>query len=152
LDAASAGTPDDDPEQWPLVRLLLTAAHLVELHFEEHLRDFGLTQAGFIVLALLESGPMNQRELAGHARVEEQTMGRTVERLERLGHLTRRRDPSDLRRMLVQRTPSGTEAFIRSIRRDVVGEALADLPDAAAFRTQLAYVMRRFDERSGPAE
>jgi MarR family transcriptional regulator, organic hydroperoxide resistance regulator len=137
----------DEPEQWPLARLLVTAAHAVEHHFEEHLRAFGLTQAGFTVLALLESGPMSQRELAGHARVEEQTMGRTVGRLERLGLLTRRRDPGDQRRVVVERTGSGARTFAASIERDVVGEALADLPDAPGFRAQLAYVMRRLDDR-----
>ncbi len=135
----------DDPEQWPLARLLVTAAHVVEHHFEEHLRGFGLTQAGFTVLALLESGPMSQRELAGHARVEEQTTGRTVGRLERLGLVTRRRDPGDLRRVVVERTGSGARTFAASIERDVVGEALAELPDAPGLRAQLAYVMRQLD-------
>ncbi len=142
----------DDPEQWPLARLLITAAHVVEHHFAEHLRRFDLTQAGFTVLALLESGPLSQRELAGHARVEEQTMGRTVGRLERLGLLTRRRDPHDLRRVLVERTGSGARVFSASIERDVVGETLAGLPDAPSFRAQLAYVMRQFDDRARPPE
>lgn len=135
----------DDPEDWPLGRLLFTAAHLVEHHFGEHLREFGLTQAGFTVLALLQDGPLSQRELAVRARVEEQTIGRTVARLERLGHVTRRRDPQDLRRLIVDRSPSGSELMTRSIRRDAVGEVLADLPDLDAFRVQLAHVVRRLD-------
>ncbi|ARC57374.1 Organic hydroperoxide resistance transcriptional regulator [Frondihabitans sp. 762G35] len=103
--------PADPMASWPIGRLLSTAARLVEHDWVEALEKLGLTHAGLIALHLLDSGSLSQTELARQARVEAQTMSRTLERLERQGHVTRERSPLDARRHVVARTASGTEAW-----------------------------------------
>jgi DNA-binding MarR family transcriptional regulator len=135
--------PDDPPEAWTLSRLLVTATRLVEHGIAESLRPYDLTHAGFGVLALVQRQPLTQREIAHRARVEEQTVSRTVERLERLGLVDRRRDPQDRRRLLVAPTQTGLAAFRAATRHDPAEDLLADLPDPAGLRAQLALLVRR---------
>jgi DNA-binding MarR family transcriptional regulator len=106
---------------WPTGRLLSTAARLVEHAWTEALDDLGLTHAGIVVLHLLDAGPLSQTDLARAARVENQTMSRTIERLEREGLVTRASDSGDRRRRMVSRTDAGREAWAatRSLEADV---------------------------------
>src|SRR5512141_3207909 len=101
----------DAMADWPTGRLLSTAARLVEHAWIKALERLGLTHAGLIVLHLLGAGPQSQTELAHAARVQAQTMSRTLERLEREGLVVRARDESDARRHVVSRTDAGTDAW-----------------------------------------
>lgn len=101
----------DAMSAWPTGRLLSTAARLVEHAWVEALARLGLTHAGLIVLHLLSDGPLSQTELARRARVQTQTMSRTLERLQRDGYLAREADPVDRRRHLVTRTDAGRRAW-----------------------------------------
>ncbi len=94
-------TPDAPLERWPLSRLLITASRLVEHDIAAQLRPYHLTHASFGVLALVSLGPMSQRDLAHATRVEEQTISQTVDRLERMGMVTREKDAADRRRFLI---------------------------------------------------
>mgnify|MGYP000943004516 CR=1 FL=1 len=78
-----------DEQEWPLSRLLITASRLVEHDIALQLRPYNLTHAGFGVLTLIHPHPMSQRELARATHVEEQTISQTVDRLERMGMVTR---------------------------------------------------------------
>jgi len=145
---ASRQKPAADPvgegiSDWPTGRLLSTAARLVEHAWVEVLDELGLTHAGLIVLHLLGDGPFSQRELARSARVETQTMSRTLERLEREGYVTRARDPKDARKHLVTRTEAGTAAWRAARSReadlfpplsqhDVLRGSLLEIIDAVA--------------------
>ena len=111
-------TPDAPVQTWTLSRLLITASRLVEHHIAEQLRPYHLTHASFGVLALVSRGPISQRELAHATRVEEQTISQSVDRLERLGMVTREKDPTDRRRFLVTMTDAGREAFRQATRHD----------------------------------
>ena len=135
--------PDAPPERWPISRLLVTATRLVEHAIADSLRPQGLTHAGFGVLALVQAQPLTQRQIAHRARVEEQTVSRTVERLERLGMVDRHRDPDDRRRVLVSPTAAGRAAFRAATAHDPAEALLADLPDLATLRAQLAHLVRR---------
>jgi DNA-binding MarR family transcriptional regulator len=106
---------------WPIGRLLSTAARLVEHAWVEALEQRGLTHAGLITLHLLDGGPLDQAELARRARVEAQTMSRTIDRLERSGLVQRSPDPADRRRHMVQRTGEGDAALeaTRALEADV---------------------------------
>ena len=104
----------DGLRDWPTGRLLSTASRLVEHAWLEALTTLGLSHAGLIVLHLLEQGPATQVELASLARVEAQTMSRTIERLERDGFVERRPDAADRRRRVVERTASGAAVFARA--------------------------------------
>lgn len=130
-DAAGA----DDMAEWPTGRLLSTAARLVEHAWVESLERLGLTHAGLIALHLLGDGPLSQTELARQARVETQTMSRTLERLEREGHIERVRSPRDARRHVVTRTPAGTALWEKT--RTLEADIFPPLQNAAAMREAL---------------
>ncbi|WP_081737964.1 MarR family winged helix-turn-helix transcriptional regulator [Arthrobacter sp. H41] len=97
-----------DLEQWPTGRLLTTAARLVEHAWNERLVDIGVTHAGVIALGVLAAqGAMTQAGLAQIVRVQAQTMGKTLSRLETRGHVTRVRNDLDRRSHLVSITAEG---------------------------------------------
>lgn len=126
---------------WPTGRLLSTASRVVEHAWLEALSALGLSHAGLIVLHLLEAGPLTQVDLAARARVEAQTMSRTLNRLEREGFVRRRADAEDRRRRLVERTPGGAEVFERA--RRIEAELFPPVPDIAALREALLNIIGR---------
>src|ERR1700755_2787354 len=102
---AAPAAPDVDPlAAWPTGRLLATAARATENRWHAALDGLGLTHAGLVALHLLDDRPRPQPALARAPRVEAQTMSRTLERLERAGHVRREAHPTDRRRILVART------------------------------------------------
>lgn len=111
----------DDPGTWPTGRLLSAAARMVEHEWNAHLGAWDLNHAGLAVAHVLLAGPLPQRALASAVQVEEQTLSRTVEHLERCGHVERRRDPADRRRILVNLTDRG-----RSACRDATAGAASE--------------------------
>lgn len=135
---------EPDMSAWPTGRLLSTAARMVEHAWHGSLDSLGLTHAGLVVLHLLKSGPLPQKELAARARVEVQTMSRTIDRLERAGHIVRRVDEADRRRQLVSSTPEGESAWTKAHtletdvfpvlreREGVLREALLDIIEASS--------------------
>lgn len=136
--APHTATPPDSAEDWPLGRLLSTAARLVEHDWNSWLAQLGITHAGLLALHALRAGPMTQRALAAHSQVEEQTMSRVLERLERNGHVTRRRDAVDRRRLVVERTTAGA-AVAEDAVKDNAAERLVvgRVQDPEAFRAEL---------------
>ena len=120
---------------WPTGRLLSTASRLVEHAWLEALTALGLSHAGLIVLHLLDDGPATQVELAGLARVEAQTMSRTIERLEREGFIERHPDAADRRRRVVERTASGAAVFARA--RSIEAELFPEVDDLPGLRDAL---------------
>jgi MarR family transcriptional regulator, organic hydroperoxide resistance regulator len=139
-------------QEWSLGRLLSMAARLVEQDWNEWLASRDLTHAGLLVLHLLDAGPRSQRELAAASVVEEQTIGRVLARLERTGYIARERDPADQRRILVSRTPSGSQALRAALRADVANTLVsAHLPDADSFRRDLLLLITaRLADRGEP--
>jgi DNA-binding MarR family transcriptional regulator len=101
-----------DLEQWPTGRLLTTAARLVEHAWNERLVDIGVTHAGIIALGVLaDQGALTQAGLAQIVRVQAQTMGKTLSRLEARGHVSRVRNDLDRRSHLVTISPAGHEVL-----------------------------------------
>jgi DNA-binding MarR family transcriptional regulator len=97
-----------DMDKWPTGRLLSTAARLVEHAWNERLASIGITHAGIIALDVLASqGPMTQAQLASIVRVQAQTMGKTLSRLESHGHVERVRNVKDRRSHLVTLSDAG---------------------------------------------
>lgn len=124
---------DDTTEQWPLGRLLSAAARSVERDWDERLRAIGLPHAALIAVdILIRTGPTGADTIARTARVQPQTMSRTLERMERDGLVERTPHPDDRRRRLVTVTDRGRRAWetARHIEREV-------LPDDPALRTAL---------------
>ncbi|MFD1721895.1 MarR family winged helix-turn-helix transcriptional regulator [Amnibacterium endophyticum] len=129
----------DAPDEWPTGRLLSTAARLVEHAWTARLEELGLTHAGLVALHLLQDGPRSQTALARAGRVQQQTMARTIERLERHGLVTRDRDAADARRMLVARTDAGAAAVEQA--QDLEARVFPDVADPAAFRAALLQIL-----------
>ena len=137
------------PEHWPTGRLLSTASRLVEHAWGEALESLGLTHAGLIALHLLDLGPTSQSELARHARVEAQTMSRTLDRLERAGWITREPDPADRRRHVVAKTPAGADVFRRA--QNLEAEIFPEIEDVDALRAALLQILAASEEKRWPA-
>ena len=101
-----------DTDRWPTGRLLTTAARLVEHDWNERLAGIGVTHAGIIALDVLEArGSMSQATLAFWVRVQAQTMGKTLNRLELRGHVQRARSTEDRRSQLVSLTEEGRKVL-----------------------------------------
>lgn len=117
---------------WPIGRLLSTAARLSERALITALLELGVTPAGVNVLTALNIyGPMPQRELAELMRVERQTIGKTVERLEASDHLSRSRCGQDRRIRLVVISSKGQAALKRAqdIEKDLTDVAGTQLDE-----------------------
>ena len=130
--------PADDVSEWPTGRLLSTAARLVEQEWNAVLARNGLNHAGLLTLHALRHGPHSQRELAACSFVEEQTMSRVLDRLERSGYVSRGRDPQDRRRLLVRGTDEGLAAYERSIGQAQLEQMVAaQVENPERFRADL---------------
>jgi DNA-binding MarR family transcriptional regulator len=139
-----------DIERWPTGRLLSTAARLVEHAWDENLRAIGLTHAGVIALEVLAAtGPITQSTLAGIVRVQAQTMGQTLSRLEAHGHISRSRSSEDRRVHLVSLTDAGTEALERAAESELQVLAQVNI-DTSRFRQELKTVVRELADRQSP--
>jgi DNA-binding MarR family transcriptional regulator len=134
---ASGAAPD--MQEWPTGRLLATASRLVEHAWIKSLDRLGLTHAGLVVLHLLQERPRSQTDLARLARVENQTISRTLERLQREGFVERKADPQDRRRHIVTVTPAGVDVWnsARTLERDMM--PVVDEPEA--FRASLLSII-----------
>jgi DNA-binding MarR family transcriptional regulator len=136
-------------DQWPTGRLLSTAARLVEHSWNEKLGAIGLTHAGVIAIEVLNAqGPMTQAQLAQYVRVQAQTMGKTLSRLESHGHIARVRSTSDRRSHVVSLTERGKEAVAAAVEmeRTVLAAATID-PDV--LRQELKAVVRELASQFG---
>ncbi|MEK6343407.1 MAG: MarR family transcriptional regulator [Curtobacterium sp.] len=103
---------DEQPAAWPMGRLLAAAARRVERDWDERLREIGLPHAGLIAIdILIRTGPTGADTVARAARVQPQTMSRTLERLERDGLVERAPHPDDRRRRVVTVTEAGRTAW-----------------------------------------
>jgi MarR family transcriptional regulator, organic hydroperoxide resistance regulator len=142
----------DELDHWATGRLLSAAARLVEHEWNTHLAHWDLNHASLAVLHVLLGGPATQRELAAAVQVEDQTMSRTVERLERSGYLERRRDTADRRRVVVTLTPSGRATCLRAGDMAVAeGFFLGGVDDVPALRSALAGLIRHLSQQRWPA-
>lgn len=90
--------------------------------------DLTLAQLS-ILLTLLDRGPIRMTELAAHERVRTPTTTVAIRRLEKLGLVKRSRDPSDLRAVLVNVTPTGLVQHREALeaRRQVLISMLSKL-------------------------
>ncbi|MDQ0028464.1 MarR family winged helix-turn-helix transcriptional regulator [Arthrobacter bambusae] len=104
-----------DLNDWTTPRLLSTAARLVEHAWNEELAVLGLTHAGVIALEVLDAeGSMVQARLSAKVRVQAQTMGQTLSRLEAHGHISRERSHHDGRSQRVAVSESGRTALVKA--------------------------------------
>jgi DNA-binding MarR family transcriptional regulator len=143
----SRSHPADELATWHTGKLLTAAARLVEHAFDTGIAELGVTHAGIRILDALNDDAITQRELAGRCGVQDQTISRTIDGLERDGLVLRHRDPGDRRRVLVERTEDGSMVLERA--REVADKRLGTLDegtpeDSAAARRVLINIIERY--------
>jgi len=113
-------------------QLMLRVAWLEQRRFAQDLSDFGLTVPQFFVLRsiLLRGQQRTMGALADDTLQCSATMTGIVDRLVRMGFVTRQRDDRDRRRVLVKLTPAGSKVLqkVRRSREKRLRETLAHLP------------------------
>lgn len=144
-------------EDWSTARLLVTASRMLEHAWERLLRDHGVTHAGYTILEeCLLDGAQPQRKLARSCRVTDQTISRTIERLERKDLVSRETDPSDERRQLVSITAAGREVYSRVVAQVRASRGLSDaVSDSPQLRVLLLEMIDKFEgagSEPGPLE
>lgn len=98
---------------------LYAATRAVTKRYAELLADSGLTYPQYLVMLVLwQDAPLSVGELGERLRLDSGTLTPLLKRLEAAGHISRQRDPSDERRVVVEPTAQGW-----SLRDDV-----ADVP------------------------
>lgn len=99
---------------------LYAASRAVVRAYGPLLDPHGLTYPQYLTLLALWSGPEAQTvgDLGTRLRLDSGTLTPLLKRLEAAGHVTRRRDPADERRVVVELTASGA----------ALQDELADVP------------------------
>ena len=121
--------------------------HMARLFAQEltaRIKPLGLTTGTFpALLELWEQDGLTQKQLVRRLGIEQATMANTLNRMERDGLVTRRKDPKDGRAQLVWLTEHarGLQAAAIAAADGVNGDLLAGL--AADERAQLLVLMRK---------
>jgi DNA-binding MarR family transcriptional regulator len=80
--------------------------------------------------------------------VTAQTMSRTLDRLERSGHVSRGRDPRDRRRVLVHRTTQGADTWRLLVHSDAAErDILTAVVDPTDLRQDLIRIVQVLGDR-----
>jgi DNA-binding MarR family transcriptional regulator len=130
---------------------LRTAIARVYSRFRSERAAGELGDAAVDVLAgLQKNGPMTLTQLSERAHVTAGSMSQTINRLAGGGYLTRRKDPGDGRRVLLEATESGKRvgAAARAHREGWMSARLAELTDEerATLRAAAALLRRVADK------
>ena len=97
--------------RWSALLALQRATHTTLHVLSEQVADLGLTPAEINVLANLSDGKRRTvSELGRLAGAAPTTLTSVLDRLDRRGHVTRGRHPSDRRAVVVELTPAGRRA------------------------------------------
>jgi DNA-binding MarR family transcriptional regulator len=140
---------DQDANTWSTHQLLSMAARLVERRQDRALAALGLTHAAVIALQCVADGPLNQERLAALIKVQSQSLGKVLARLESGGLVTRSRSPLDRRSIDVAITDAGLRALeaARQAERDALPPGISR---RRTLHDELARVIDFFPDRPGP--
>lgn len=132
---------------------LYAATRAVTQRYAELLADVGLTYPQYLtLLALWEAdGPVSVGELGRRLRLDSGTLTPLLKRMEAAGHVSRRRDPADERRVLVEPTAAG--AALRDRVADVPGRLLEGMglsvEELLRLRRDLGTLLQGLDASAG---
>ena len=140
---------NQDANTWSTHQLLSMAARLVERRQDRALAALGLTHAAVIALQCLEGGPLNQERLAAQIKVQSQSLGKVLARLEAGGLVTRSRSPVDRRSIDVAITEAGRRGLeaARQAERDALPPGISR---RRSLHDELARVIDFFPDSPGP--
>jgi DNA-binding MarR family transcriptional regulator len=146
------GAPPGIAKQWPTL-LMIKLGRITMHRFSEALEPFGIRPRHVAALIeLRDSGELTQQSLCGQLHLDPTNLVAILNELEQRGFATRRRDPEDRRRHLVEVSKKGI-AVIEKVS-EVMDGVEADLLDGleSAEREQLQRVLTSIWERSGGYE
>lgn len=124
--------------------LATDVGRLFRKRFDMASRDFGVTGSQWRVLIAVDRMPgINQGALAACLDVEAITVGRMIDRLEKLGMVERRPDPADRRAWRLYLTPSAAPLMDKLLAcgADLLAEAVAGFDEAD--HAQLVALLQR---------
>src|SRR3954454_5636590 len=144
--------PPGIAQQWPT--LLMIKLGRITLHrFTEALEPFGIRPRHVAALIeLRDRGELTQQSLCGQLHLDPTNLVAILNELEDRGYATRRRDPEDRRRHLVEVSKKGLAVIdkVSEVMDGVEDELLDGL--SSAEREQLEGLLTSIWERSGGYE
>ncbi|MEA2421594.1 MAG: MarR family transcriptional regulator, transcriptional regulator for hemolysin [Thermoleophilaceae bacterium] len=144
--------PPGIAKQWPTL-LLIKLGRITMHRFTEALEPFGIRPRHVAALIeLRDRGELTQQSLCGQLHLDPTNLVAILNELEDRGYATRRRDPEDRRRHLVEVSKKGI-AVIEKVS-EVMDGVEADLLNGveAAEREQLGALLTSIWERAGGYE
>src|SRR6266513_5522740 len=141
--------PPGIAQQWPTL-LMIKLGRITMHRFSEALEPFGIRPRHVAALIeLRDRGELTQQSLCGHLHLDPTNLVAILNELEKKGYATRRRDPDDRRRHLVEVSKKGI-AVIEKVSEvmDGVEEDLLDGLEPAE-REQLEGLLTSICERGG---
>jgi DNA-binding MarR family transcriptional regulator len=143
------GTAPGIAKRWPTL-LMIKLGRITTHRFTEALEPFGIRPRHMAALIeLRDRGELTQQSLCGQLHLDPTNLVAILNELEERGYATRRRDPEDRRRHLVEVSKTGI-AVIEKVSEvmDGVEDDLLDGLDPAE-RDQLEDMLTSIWERSG---
>jgi DNA-binding MarR family transcriptional regulator len=146
------GAPPGIAKQWPTL-LMIKLGRITMHRFTQALEPFGIRPRHVAALIeLRDSGELTQQSLCGQLHLDPTNLVAILNELEERGYATRRRDPEDRRRHLVEVSKKGIAVLEKvSEVMDGVEEDLLDGLEPAE-REQMAGLLTAIWERSGGYE
>jgi DNA-binding MarR family transcriptional regulator len=144
--------PPGIAKRWPTL-LIIKLGRITMHRFSEALEPFGVRPRDVATLIeLRDSGELTQQTLCGQLHLDPTNLVAILNDLEESGYATRRRDPEDRRRHLVEVSKKGIAVIekVTAVMDGVQDELLGDLEPAE--RRQLEALLTSIWERSGGYE
>src|SRR5437762_7189222 len=144
--------PPGIAKQWPTL-LMIKLGRITQHRFSEALEPFGIRPRHVAALIeLRDRGELTQQSLCGQLHLDPTNLVAILNELEQRGYATRRRDPEDRRRHLVEVSKKGIAVIDKvSEVMDGVEDELIDGLEPAE-REQLEGLLTSMWERSGGYE
>lgn len=123
---------------------LYAASAMVTRLYRPLLQPLDLTYPQYLVMLLLwERAPRSIGELGEALRLDSATLTPLIKRLEANGHVTRQRDASDERRVLIEPTLAGRQLAGRAthIPQEMLCQLPVDARDLASLRSVLDKIL-----------
>src|SRR3954466_2493309 len=126
------GAPPGIAKQWPTL-LMIKLGRITQHRFTEALEPFGIRPRHVAALIeLRDRGELTQQSLCGQLHLDPTNLVAILNELEQKGFATRRRDPEDRRRHLVEVSDKGIAVIdkVSEVMDGVEAELLDDLEPA----------------------
>ena len=150
--ATTESTPPGIAKQWPTL-LVIKLGRITMHRFTEALEPFGIRPRHVAALIeLRDHGQLTQQSLCGQLHLDPTNLVAILNELEQRGFATRRRDPEDRRRHLVEVSNKGIALIekVSEVMDGVEEDLLGGLEPAE--REQLGDVLTSMWEQSGGYE